>query len=683
MSAVKELPRWMRELQRYLPIKTQFYIYGNIYDQILYPLKQDNQWIYLSIRDFFYRFFLEQGYKVIGFYDIVDGMEFKNKEMQNLYREIIKGKEIQPKERQSSPEQEATQKRQEKVSIDDGLDNIRKAVANRSLPTVFVIDYSSRLATTPNPLYGDEKIHFLKILKCAQDAAVVTIGDQTFNNLSVLLCDKLNDIPPWLYLNNPLTKPLQIDKPDEGERRKFIEFALNKDDFLKFHDSSNLTEEEKKKIIDNFVAFTDGLGNYELQSLTVLSEREQISIRDDKNKSSGIKNIVERYKFGIRESAWDKVNPEKLKNAESELRKRVKGQEQALQSVLDIIKRSKMGLSGVQHSSKSSKPRGILFFAGPTGVGKTEMAKALAELLFGDEKACIRFDMSEYSLEHADQKLLGAPPGYVGYEEGGQLTNKIKEHPFSVLLFDEIEKAHPSILDKFLQILEDGRMTDGKGETVYFSESIIIFTSNKGVYTEEQIIDNGILKKNKKTNIYPTAWCCDKCSHDEWIDVSGRKPDMCGNCNSANLKMIETPYYILKKRIETAIRDYFNLELGRPELLNRFGDNFVVFDYIRPPIIHEIIDKIINNIIKEVADKHKIKITFSDEVISWLFEKAKKNIEHGGRGIGNLIEGAVVNPLARKLFDENLTYGGSIIIEGIETVSKESVEFYSLKTRRI
>lgn len=131
-----------------------------------------------------------------------------------------------------------------------------------------------------------------------------------------------------------------------------------------------------------------------------------------------------------------------------------------------ILIRAYTGLSGLQHSAKARTPKGALFFVGPTGVGKTELAKSLAQFLFGDEDACIRFDMSEFNHEHADQRLVGAPPGYVGYEQGGQLTNAVKNRPFSLLLFDEIEKAHPRILDKFLQILEDGRLTDGKGETI-------------------------------------------------------------------------------------------------------------------------------------------------------------------------------------------------------------------------
>src|SRR5690606_13759088 len=200
---------------------------------------------------------------------------------------------------------------------------------------------------------------------------------------------------------------------------------------------------------------------------------------------SNVKRLSEMYKYGVTTNEWDKIQSSRLENAEEFICGRIKGQKAAVARVLDIIKRAKIGLSAGD-SSKSNRPRGVLFFAGSTGVGKTEMAKALAALLFGQEERLLRFDMSEYAAPQSDQRLLGAPPGYVGYEEGGQLTNAVKKNPFSILLFDEIEKAHGSIFDKFLQILDDGRLTDGKGETIYFSECIIIFTSNLGTVTRSQ-----------------------------------------------------------------------------------------------------------------------------------------------------------------------------------------------------
>ena len=289
-------------------------------------------------------------------------------------------------------------------------------------------------------------------------------------------------------------------------------------------------------------------------------------------------------------------------------------------------------MSGLQGSSHT-RPKGVLFFAGPTGTGKTETAKTLAEILFGDESCCKRFDMSEYGQSHSDQKLLGAPPGYVGYEAGGQLTNAVKNNPFSILLFDEIEKAHPSILDKFLQILEDGRMTDGQGNTVYFSETIIIFTSNLGIYTMNE---NGQREANVTS------------------DMS---------------------YQEMSVRVREAIEEYFKLQLGRPEILNRIGENIVVFDYIRPEVAKLILNAQVNKIIKNMSTEKHIVLNVSESAITTLTEQALNNLQNGGRGIGNVVENFLINPLSRYLFDNEIFDNASVTIDNIDiTATPPSLE---------
>ena len=235
--------------------------------------------------------------------------------------------------------------------------------------------------------------------------------------------------------------------------------------------------------------------------------------------------------------------------------------------------------------------------------------------------------MSEYSQSHSDQKLLGAPPGYVGYEAGGQLTNAVRDNPFSILLFDEIEKAHPSIFDKFLQILEDGRMTDGQGNTVYFSECIIIFTSNLGIYTRNEM---GIRAPNVT-------------------------PDM--------------EYAEVQKKVRQAIEDYFKLELGRPEILNRIGENIVVFDFIRPEVAKQILDAQLTKIVENLASEKAIELVITDKAKSVLVAKALENLGNGGRGIGNIVESLLINPLARYMFDEAIKSDVRITLNDIDAES--------------
>ena len=354
-------------------------------------------------------------------------------------------------------------------------------------------------------------------------------------------------------------------------------------------------------------------------AITQLCRRERLSFGE-------IGEAVRRYKLGVTEDPWKRLDRGKIARGEPFIHRRVKGQQQAVVKALDIIKRAATGLSGAHGSKIGGKPRGVMFLAGPTGVVKTELAKTLTELLFGDERAYIRFDMSEFSAEHADQRLLGAPPGYVGYDAGGELTNAIRERPFSIVLFDEIEKAHPRILDKFLQLLDDGVLTSGRGERVYFSESVIIFTSNLGIYR---------------------------------LDAEGQRvPNV----------LPEEPYENVERKVRDEIEKYFKVQLNRPEILNRIGENIVVFDFIRRPVAEQIYAKMLANILDRLADAQQIRITLPKEVDAALCERCISNLSNGGRGIGNQLEAWLVNPLARALFDSNAPAGAAFVINSLKEI---------------
>jgi len=339
-----------------------------------------------------------------------------------------------------------------------------------------------------------------------------------------------------------------------------------------------------------------------VEAIAGLARSEQMGLAQ-------ISDAVRAYRVGTPRNPWKSgVVRARIAEGAEILGRRVKGQPNALRKTLDILTRSVMGLSGAQTSSRHSRPRGVLFFAGPTGVGKTELAKAITELLFGDETAYHRFDMSEFSSENSESRLIGAPPGYVGHEAGGELVNAARARPFSVFLFDEVEKAHPRILDKFLQIVDEGRLTDQRGETVSFSESLIIFTSNMGIVGDDRT-------NNMAMNVLPSD------SYDE-----------------------------MEQKIVTAIRDHFRVTLKRPELINRIGQNIIIFEFIRASTALLIFESIMKRVLIAVREEHGVAIDFTASALAEIEELCTYDLFDGGRGIGNRVETVFVNPLAHTLF---------------------------------
>ena len=601
-----KIEKWHQELDRFLDIKTSFVIEGDIYDLHAYPTRINDviRWDMLSLENYLYKYFIDKGYGCIVFYNHVDGFyNYISKDDMDKFASISNQKQNMSKEGRIN------------ISFGQAADTIRLVMDNREIPSVVIMMLASRFVLSADNVSEDERDFYTKLMMTSLKKSQVKKNDRFMTNTFLLLCEKANDIPVWFYLDNPFIKTLTIQKPGKGARMQFAETQLKH-----FPGVEELDEKGFNEIKDTFVNLTDGFQNVELNALKILCKNENLSVKN-------ISDAINLYKYGIKDNPWNDIPVEKIAGAEDYIKSRIKGQDHAVIQVLDVVKRAVSDMSGIQHSGKA-KPKGILFFAGPTGTGKTEMAKTMANLLFGDDDACIRFDMSEYQQGHSDQKLLGAPPGYVGYESGGQLTKAVKEKPFSIILFDEIEKAHPSIFDKFLQILEDGRMTDGKGETVYFSESIIIFTSNLGIYD---------------------------------IDEYGRR--------KLNVSL-DMSYEDMSKRIIESISNYFKLQLGRPEILNRIGENFVVFDFIREDSAIQILNKHIKTIISNVKDTKNIDVKIEESAVSYLKDKSFGNLENGGRGIGNVIEKYLINPLARYIFDNSVQEGVSIKIKNIVEQNK-------------
>lgn len=323
-----------------------------------------------------------------------------------------------------------------------------------------------------------------------------------------------------------------------------------------------------------------------------------------------IAGVVSRW-TGVPVSRMLEEEAEKLSRIETELKKRIVGQDEAVQKVADAIKRSRAGISDPH------RPVGSFLFLGPTGVGKTELTRALAEYLFNSDRALIRVDMSEYMEKHSVSKMIGSPPGYVGHDEGGGLTELVRHKPYSVILFDEIEKAHPEVFNVLLQVLDNGRLTDAKGRTVNFKNTVIIMTSNIGA---------------------------------EHIDKMSGLGFASGLSVSHNDR-----YEQVKSKVMDSLKEFF-----RPEFLNRL-DEIILFNILSNESIRDIVRMQIDIVAKRLEDK-RISLSFTDAALEHL-SKEGYNPQYGARPLKRLIQTKILTPIANMMVSRGIMEGGSVKID--------------------
>lgn len=416
------------------------------------------------------------------------------------------------------------------------------------------------------------------------------------------------------YISDRFLPDKAIDLIDEASSRVRIESVTAPPDFKDLEDGIVKVVQEKESAIK--------IQKFEKAAELRDKEKQLTAELEDRKKNWRKKSYADTAHIGYDDiadivSSWtgipvNKMNAdesEKLLNMENILHERVIGQEQAVEAVSKAIRRARVGLKD------PSKPIGSFIFLGPTGVGKTELSKALAESMFGDEDAIIRIDMSEYMEKHSVSKLIGSPPGYVGFDEGGQLTEKVRRKPYSVVLFDEIEKAHPDVFNILLQLLDDGRMTDSKGRTVNFKNTVIILTSNVGAST---------IKKQKTLGF-----------------TSGGEENQEKN-----------EYEKMKENVTEQLKKTF-----RPEFLNRL-DEIIVFHSLNKEDIKEIVTLMIGNLQKRLDDLG-VKIEVDEEARDFLAESGFDPV-FGARPLQRTIRKMIEDSLSEALLKGDISKNDTI-----------------------
>ena len=608
-------PKWLRDIDASLQIRSQFVLFGNIRDQVL----TGGQGIAATpLVGALWSILERRGFPAILVWDPIDGLASypDGRDLERMYGGLAKAGRKAP---------------------DDLVKLVQAAAVPEAgmPPLALLFDHASRI----DPLLRDPEVRdpllrmpeqlFVAAEKAAAVGLLVPRADsQPCFNPVFWLVNRANDLPFWFTADNRRIASVPVPLPGADERRAWAHVCY--DDI-----HEDIRDVPPEAFASELASLTHGMTLTDLKDITALARANRL-------KASQVDDAVERFRLGdvdVDENPWRSASlRERIAEGGRQIDVYVKGQQRAKLRVLDILKRTAVGLTGAQTSSSAGRPRGVMFFAGPTGVGKTEMAKTIARIVFGDPNACLRFDMSEFKGEHSGDRLIGAPPGYVGFDQGGELTNAMRENPFRVLLFDEIEKAHPRILDKFLQVLEDGRLTDGRGETVYFSDSLIVFTSNVGVIREVETVRDGVRVREVERLVEP-----------------GEPP-----------KEYEA-------KILNGVRHHFHYELQRPELHNRLGENIVVFNYISGDIAEAILDAMVANVAEACLEDASLKLTLTSEAREELVGICTGGdiVYNGGRGIGSRLEAALINPLARYIFDEGIG-GGRLEIKKFEYKSDNS-----------
>ena len=585
-------------------------VHGNVRD----PVRWQNT--HVPLRQALTDILTRLEYQTVGYYDVVDGMSSNHDQTRDRDRlaRLTAVRPVAPEPRSPSALQGGASGGNSRVAQgqtaittrlrnaqapaaaayegpDDALPAIRRALTQTDEAVAFVVDFAELLVADIDHADRADRRLVGMLKKAMLEAAQV--GD--LRNLLILVVHDLPALPEWLYQDEPFVQAVEAMRPGFDERREFL--IDHADRFYEDPDG-DIWDGDSVRVLANL---TEGMAITELEGLWRTSNRELVGLAKPRE-------LINRTLVGRRQDPWRQL-ADRVTGAEAQLARKVVGQPVATRRVSEALAAATLGIDFVADAySLEARPKGVFFFVGPTGVGKTELAKALAELIYDDASALARFDMSSFAESHSAERFTGAPPGYVGYERGGELTNRVRQRPFSLLLFDEIEKAHPSIFDRFLQIIDDGRLTDGLGRTSYFAQTLIVFTSNLGA---GQIYEE---MRNRK----------------------------------------EPPSYAeVMERFEDAVRRFFtdSDKLNRPELLGRFGNGIVPFDILRPDNLDLITRKFLDQLVR-TAERTAFLNVDKDSVLALVRRTMADNpaeLALGARRVRDTLDRAVRAPLVGRL----------------------------------
>jgi ATP-dependent Clp protease ATP-binding subunit ClpB len=500
-------------------------------------------------------------------------------------------------------------------AITSAVELSTRYLTSRYLPdkAVDLIDEASsslkmQLENKPSELdEAHRKIMRLEIENAALDTDIANSSDAEKNKKANA---RIKEIKNEIANLREVTRELELKWTNEKETLGEIRTLKSKLDALRFEaENAEIQADLGRTAEIRYGKIPLAQKELEVKMSKLKKLQKDRRILKEEINAEDIAEVVARW-TGIPLARMLEAERAKLSRMEAVLHERVVGQEEAISKIAETVRRNRAGISD------PNRPIGSFMLLGPTGVGKTELTKTLAEFMFNDEKALIRVDMSEYMERHSVSKLIGSPPGYVGYDESGQLTEAVRHRPYSVVLFDEIEKAHPEVFNILLQVLDDGRLTDAKGRIVNFRNSIIVMTSNIG---------SEFIQKMERIGF------SDNTTHDDYVET--------------------------KEKVMESLKDNF-----RPEFINRL-DEIIVFDVLSPEAITKIVEIRIAKVIERLKEK-EITLSVTAKALKYLGREGY-NPQYGARPLNRLIQTKILNPIATKIIAEEVKAGDRVSVDEV------------------